>query len=244
MAFDLAEVKKSSTKEHFKDFEYFIKRCPKDILKHMNLKRFNQGDIIMSAGQHLSHVYILIEGVTNIIDENVPTMPFSFQQLRGVDMLGDYEVFTNTLQTIVTISALSDLVCIELSVETYRNWMQKDIHALFIRTSNLVKVLAPQTQFHRQFLFVDNETKFILFLVSRIESAGLLFPHVIKDSKHDLTSFIGCSERTINRILVSLEQQDLISRTHGKIIVCESQYYFLKYYLQESEDSLKLTIPR
>lgn len=244
MSFDVSDTKKRLKKKDFDHFQELIKNCPKDTLEAMELCEFKKGAHVISAGEPLKKVYILLEGMTSVVDENVPMMPFSFQRLDGVDILGDYEMFTGTYKTIVTIIAMSDLLCIELSVEAYKSWMQRDVNALFIRTTNLIKVLAPQTQFHRQFLFVDNETKFILFVMSRIESSNLVFPFKIKDSKQELTAFIGCSERTINRILVSLEDQGLINRVKGKIIICEDQYYFLKQYLKDSEDSLKLTIPQ
>lgn len=221
-----------------------FKQCPKDILMRMDIMHFPKNHIIMHTGDPNKDVYILIKGGIEGVDESVPTIPYTFSDLRPIDILGDYELFSNVATRYVSLRTTTETTCLRINAQDYLSWMKTDINALFMRMGMLMLVLGQETQFHRQFLFLDNETRLLLFLLEQVEKKAKNFPYKIEASREQIASRIASSIRTLNRTLSKLEDMGMISRTHGKIIISKQQSVLIKVAIHQAENDLRLTLPK
>ncbi|OCN06269.1 hypothetical protein A4S06_00710 [Erysipelotrichaceae bacterium MTC7] len=222
----------------------FLEHCPKQILMRMDIVHYPKGHIIMHTGDPNKDVFILIKGGIEGVDESVPTIPYTFSDLRPIDVLGDYELFSNVATRYVSLRTTTETTCLRLNAQDYLSWMKTDIHALFMRMGMLMLVLGQETQFHRQFLFLDNETRLLLFLLEQVQKKAKQFPYKIDASREQIASRIASSIRTLNRTLSKLEDMNMISRSHGKIIISKNQSKRIEAAIHQAEADLKLTLPK
>lgn len=244
MKFNLTDTKTFLNKEKYDFLSQFLSKCPSHILNTMQLCFFETNQIIMYTGDTSEFVYILLKGGVDGVDESVPNIPYTFTEIQPIDVLGDYELFNDAPGRYVSLRATGKTTCIRLRSKHYLSWMKQDNNALFIRMQLLLKVLTWETQFHRQYLFLDNDTRLILFLVEECKKNAHSYPHKVQVPREVIVSKIGCSIRTLNRTIQNLEEQSLVSRSRGKIVVSEKQHKKLKQFIIEQEENMNLTLPR
>lgn len=244
MNFNLLSLKSSLTSENFAFISQFLANCPNAILNSMTICTYGPNHTLMYTGDPSEEVYLLLKGGIDAVDENVPNIPYTFTELKPVDVVGDYELFSDALGRYVSLRTTCPTMCIRLSSQNYLTWMKQDNNALFMRMQMLMQVLSWETQFHRQYLFLDNETRLVLYLLEECQKKAFRYPHKVKADRERIASKIGCSIRTLNRTVTQLEKQQLIGRNGGKITIEESQHRALKNYIKDSEANMKLTLPK
>lgn len=244
MNFNLHYIKSILNLDKYEFITSFLVDCPNSILTRMDICNFPANYTLMCTGGSSEDVYILLKGGIDGVDENVPNIPYTFTTLEPIDVVGDYELFSNTKTRYISLKTTTPTICIRISSHDYLKWMKQDNNALFIRMKMLLRVLSWETQFHRQYLFLDNETRLILFLLEECQKKAFHYPHRVQADRERIASKIGCSIRTLNRTIATLENQTFIHRDHGKILIDEQQHKKLKQFIKESEASMKLTLPK
>ena len=127
---------------------------------------------LISTYQTSNPVFVLLDGRLQAIEERVVDIPYSFTEMHPVDIVGDYELFTGMEGHYVTLKTMEASCCARLSAASYLHWMKSDANALFLRTQMLMKELSVQTQLQRQYLFMDNRTRLLLFLLRSNGQSG------------------------------------------------------------------------
>lgn len=244
MKFRLADLESILPKDKFAFLSSFLAYCTKDILNQMQLCDFESNHILMYTGDSSEYVYILLTGGVDAVDEGVPNIPYTFTELDPVDVVGDYELFSNAVGRYVTLRTIRPTMCIRIPSSVYLAWLKQDNNALFIRMQLLLRVLSLETQFYRQYLFLDNETRFALFLLEECQKRAVHFPHTVNADREHIVSKIGCSTRTLNRTISNLEKLGLIYRKNGKITIDKKNKDKIVRFIKESEANLKLTLPK
>ena len=97
----------------------------------------------------------------------------------------------------------------------------------------LMQELSVQTQLQRQYLFMDNRTRLLLFLTRSISQKG----GRLNATRERIAASIGCSVRTCNRIILTLSQEGLVDCMHGKLQISEQQITAIKKELESSSFS-------
>ena len=106
----------------------------------------------------------------------------------------------------------------------YLSWIRNDANALFIRTQMLILQMTAQTQFERQNFFLDNRTRFLHFLHSECNrQPGRTDPLLIRSTHTEIAGKLGCSGRTVSRLIRELEEEGLITLEKGKIQISKEQ---------------------
>lgn len=203
--------------------------CPKDIMDQIQLIHLSKNRNLISTYQSSSAVYILLQGKLAAIEERVVNIRYSFTELHPIDIVGDYELFTEIEGYYVTLQTKEDSILAKLSSAAYLQWMKQDANALFLRTQMLMKELSTQTQLQRQLLFMDNRTRLLLFLSRMLPANG----GILSITRETLASQIGCSVRTCNRMIASLSKEGLLICIHGKVHVDKKQLSKIKQKLEE-----------
>lgn len=207
--------------------------CPNDVLQQLQLIHLRKNRNLISTYQSSSPVFLLLSGRLQAIEERVVDIPYSFTELQPVDIVGDYELFTGMEGHYVTLKTMEASVCAKMSASSYLQWMKSDANALFLRTQMLMKELSVQTQLQRQYLFMDNRTRLLLFLIRSLGQRG----GRIQATRERIAASIGCSVRTCNRIILTLSQNGLVECNHGKLQISERQITAIKKELEASSFS-------
>ena len=210
--------------------ENFFKFSPSYIQPVLMLRSYKKGSRLVAAGDSSAHVYILLKGRLEAVEEHVSDAPYHFTEIKALDIVGDYEFFTGKLMRLVTVTTLEDSLCLVIPAAEYMTWLRSDSHALFLRSRMIISQLVAQAQFQRQYLFSDNHTRMLYFLKEQITQAvndntntGSIYPIRISFTRPEIAAHLGCSVRTVNRTVQELEAENRISLRKGKIYINEQQ---------------------
>lgn len=210
--------------------ENFFKFSPSYIQPVLMLRSYKKGSRLVAAGDSSAHVYILLKGRLEAVEEHVSDAPYHFTEIKALDIVGDYEFFTGKLMRLVTVTTLEDSLCLVIPAAEYMTWLRSDSHALFLRSRMIISQLVAQAQFQRQNLFSDNHTRMLYFLKEQITQAvndntntGSVYPIRISFTRPEIAAHLGCSVRTVNRTVQELEAENRISLRKGKIYINEQQ---------------------
>ena len=166
-------------------------------------------------------------------------IPYHFTEIRALDIVGDYEFFTEKQPRLVTLTTLEDSLCLVIPAAEYMTWLRSDSHALFLRSRMIITQLVAQAQFQRQNLFADNRTRMLVFLKEQVTQAvndsthtensngnpnpGSVYPIRIPFTRPEIAAHLGCSVRTVNRTVQELVDEEIIHLNKGKIWISEKQ---------------------
>lgn len=220
-------------KEHALFLEDFFRYCPKEIYKHFSIQSYPKNHRIISTHDETRYVFFLLKGKLQALEEKVVTIPYQFTQLKPIDIVGDYEVFTQTQGHYVTLTTLEPSLTLQICAKAYIAWMKQDAHALFIRTQMLMEVLNKQSQQQRKFLFMDTHKKLLYFLYEQIITYEDKFPYKLTFTREQICGHIGCSVRQLNRILLQLQKNNSLRVWHGKLYISKQQFEYIKLSIQE-----------
>lgn len=219
--------------------EDFFKFAPPYIQPVLMLRSYKKGSRLVAAGDSCAHVYILLKGRLEAVEEHVADAPYHFTEIRALDVVGDYEFFTEKQPRLVTLTTLEDSLCLVIPAAEYMTWLRSDSHALFLRSRMIITQLVAQARFQRQNLFADNRTRMLVFLKEQVTQAvndsthpensngnpkpGSVYPIRIPFTRPEIAAHLGCSVRTVNRTVQELVDEKIIQLNKGKIWISEKQ---------------------
>lgn len=226
---------KGLTAQQLSFLQSFFAKCPDSFSSSIILKTFPKNHILISTDDTSAHVYILLEGRLQAIEERVADDPYYFTELFAIDIVGDFELFTTSSARVITLTTLVESLCLVIPATDYLTWIRNDANALFIRTQMLIRQLIEQTHLERQNFFLDNKTRFLQFLYGECNrEPHISFPVLIKYTRQDISSKLGCSVRTINRIIQGFYEEGYLELKHGKVHISKEQYTLIQASLDSS----------
>lgn len=222
---NLNEVKKQIAEDVYSSLIRFFEYCPKSVIESMRILTFKKNHNLISTYEDSGYVYVLLKGSLQAIEERVVDIPYSFTDVTPFDIVGDYELFTGIEGHYVTLKTVSEALCLQIPSNQYLYWIKQDAHALFQRTQMLMKDLSVQTQQQRQYLFMDNRTRLLLYLhrIALTHGDDYLLPY----TRERIASQIGCSVRSLNRIIHSLSEIDKLHIIHGKLFLSKAAHQWI-----------------
>lgn len=209
--------------EHVEYLKKLFSQCPQVVHESISINHYKEHHNLISTYQNSTFVFILLKGRLQAIEERVVDIPYSFTELTPIDIVGDYELFTNAEGHYVTLKTMEPSMCLQIPSSMYLYWMKHDANALFMRTQMLMKELSIQTQQQRQYLFMDNRTKFLIYIQGICQKQDTLSTCIIHATREKIAGQIGCSIRTLNRIILSLTKEHLLQVEHGKLHITQEQ---------------------
>lgn len=204
--------------------ENFFLYCPEDMSSCIYLKPLSSDQRLINTDDDCTNVYILLEGRLQAIEEHISDEDFRFLTLTAIELVGDYELFSQYHTRLVTLMTLEPSLCLVIPASDYLHWIQNDAHALYIRIQMLTHQLITQTQTERRTYFMDNKTRLLHILYAEYRKTSFTPATAILKTRDALASHIGCSVRTVNRIVASLQEEGYVSVKHGKIYISAQQF--------------------
>lgn len=189
------------------------------ILSHMSLYFFEQGELICSQGDPSEYLYILVDGKVKIYTTSAEgkTLILSFK--TPLELIGDIE-YVRDIDIINTVEAVSSVWMIGV----HHRWLRK-----------YGKDYAPLLQFlldiiTRKFAIKSNSMSFNLmypvevrlasYLLSvSFDKSDSLFNRQLSINIKDAANLIGTSYRHLNRVIGQFCAEGMIERSKGAILV-------------------------
>lgn len=216
-------VEKSAGERALPFLKRFFANCPDSFGDNLMLKTYPKNHVLISANDACAHVYILLKGRLQAIEERTDGERYRFTELQALDIIGDYELFTRLPGRMITLTTLEPSLCLVIPAAAYLNWIRTDAGALFIRIQMLIREMSAQTRSDRQNLFLDNRTRLLNLLYNECGKQPGVFPCKIRLTHPELASRLGCSVRTVNRLISQLGAEGLVTLVRGKMQVSREQ---------------------
>ncbi len=231
---------KQLTKTQQDFLENFFSNCKSDFFSHLILKTYPAKHLLINTADPCTYVYILLSGRLQAIEEQVVHEPYYFTELSAIEIVGDFELFTNSPDRAVTLATMEKSQVLIIPSSLYLSWIKQDAHALFIRMQMLIRQFMFQGQTERYNLFLDNRTRLLYFFLQECQKETSFFPVKIPYTRPVLSSRLGCSVRTINRTIHLLEEQKFLTLVHGKITISQPQFEKIQALLATLPQNLYL----
>lgn len=225
------------TERHRDFWKRFLSRMPEELMPYLYVRNSGCGEVLISSAKKSGTVYFLMRGRLFAMEERVQSLPYVFTELMPVDIVGDYELFSDMEDSYATIMAARDCELIAMPADLYLGWISQDAGALFYRVGLLMNQLGGQAAASRQYFFLDYTGRLVSLLLQYAipDAKGIALLRMTRES---LAARIGCSLRTCHRVVNGLKERGMVSLVHGKIVVDEGQRELLQQYLAEEMERL------
>ncbi|MBG9771800.1 Crp/Fnr family transcriptional regulator [Brevibacillus laterosporus] len=190
------------------------------VLPHLALYSFKQGEIICSQGESAQYLYLLVKGKVKIYTTSMEgrTLILSFK--TPLEAIGDIEYVRGT-DILNTVEAVSPVHLIGV----HHRWLKKYGRDYSPFLQFLLEIIT------RKFYIKSNSLSFnlmypvevrlasYLLSVSYDESNSLFKGQLSTVSLRDVANLIGTSYRHLNRVIRQFCTEGLIERNKGFILV-------------------------
>jgi CRP-like cAMP-binding protein len=130
-------------KKKWKNFSVTVRRMSR---MQSYWKKIPKKTYFIKAGGAANFIYILLSGRVEGIDFVGYGRVFSFREFDEGTVLGDYECLAGINNYTVSLQALEDCWFWVMPADVYLSWLNRDPHALMIRTHDLMHTLVVQTK--------------------------------------------------------------------------------------------------
>ena len=134
------------TAENRKKMEDLFRDCPQDVKDAVVLEKIPKKTYFIKAGGAASFIYILLSGRVEGIDFVGYGRVFSFREFDEGTVLGDYECLAGINNYTVSLQAIEDCWFWVMPADAYLSWLNRDPHALMIRTHDLIECVVQRSQ--------------------------------------------------------------------------------------------------
>ena len=217
-----------SKKEHEKHqyLSEFFKYMPDNMIEEFHYLEVKKNEKILLAGETAKDVYILLDGKVKGIDYNEAGCVYSFIDFSKMYILGDFEFFSDRTEYMISIYAKQDCKLLRISAGRYMKWLNHDENALYMRLKNVMEILTAERMVDRKYLRMSCRERLIYYLIIFYEnnekhSSGNV---TISDTQNELADKVGFNIRSVQRVIATLEEEDLIAVRNRKMMLSYDQY--------------------
>ncbi|AJY73791.1 Crp/Fnr family transcriptional regulator [Paenibacillus beijingensis] len=190
------------------------------LVPHLSLYAFNQGEVICSQGEAPQYLYILVKGKVKIYTASAEgkTLILSFK--TPLEVIGDIEYVQGT-PIMNTVEAVSS-VCM---IGVHHRWLKKYGRDHSPLLQFLLEIVTQKFYIKSNSLSfnlmhpVEVRTASYLLSVSFDASDSQFMGQLSTANLRDAANLIGTSYRHLNRVIRQLCTEGLIERTKGFILV-------------------------
>lgn len=211
---------------------YLFDHMPEEIRRQTTHKIFFPGESIVRKGEEAKHVYFIIKGSVRVSNEFASGQRFTFGTLDGPDLIGDLEVLANQPLYSASTEVSSQCEVIAMRAETFLQWMRIDNEFALAVAQLLAAKMYPTSNEAGRVKFLPSLSRLQTYLLKRLGDIETdLF--VLHTSRQQIADDIGTSVKTVNRGVVKLKEDGLISLVHGKITMNKAQQLAMKETLDD-----------
>lgn len=212
-----------------------LKNAPKYITDHAVIKNLLPDQTLILADQKADKVYLHISGTLQGVDNQKSDVIYQFVELNPINIIGEFEAFTNKSNYLINIHAKTKATLISIDVKDFLSWMKCDIEAINIICRYLAFKLSCELKENRENLFLSSYDRLLLYLyhyISKNQGNHLI---TIYKTQNEIADQIGFCGKTVNRTVNKLVFDGLISSGRNTIKITPDQFHLLKEKLIERQ---------
>ncbi|MEH6942325.1 Crp/Fnr family transcriptional regulator [Bacillus sp. JJ722] len=196
-----------------------LKHCPYEILKQWTIEKFESGSTIYSQGEMYNHFSLIVEGAANIYVVAENGKKYVQSTYYSGDMIGEIEIFKQ-VPYMSSVEAQTDVTIITLHRDSFLTWLQLDqnFNQYFIRKSiELSYIITKKDEDYKLYSLHSLICKHLLEKAptGKKQTKGI----AITIDKHQLSERLAVTQRSINRVLSSLKEKQIIDLKNQIIII-------------------------
>jgi CRP-like cAMP-binding protein len=189
------------------------------ILPHLSLYGFDQGELICSQGESSEYLYVLVKGKIKIYttSEEGKTLILSFK--TPLELIGDIEYVQN-IDIINTVEAVTSADMIGVHHSYLRKYGNNHAPLLQFLLDIITRKFTIKNNSMSFNIMYPVEVRLASYLLSvSFDKSDSLFDGQIRISIKDAANLIGTSYRHLNRVIGQFCTDGLIERNKGFIFV-------------------------
>ena len=207
--------------------DYILDHMPDEIRRQTTHKIFFPGESIVRKGEEARHVYLITRGTIRVSNEFASGQRFTFGTLDVPDLIGDLEVLAGQELYSASTEVSTQCEVIAMRSETFLQWMRIDNDFALAVAQLLAAKMYPTSNEAGRVKFLPSLNRLQTYLLKRLGDIDTdLF--ILHTSRQQIADDIGTSVKTVNRGVVKLKDEGLITLLHGKITMNKAQQVAMK----------------
>lgn len=181
------------------------------------------GERFILVENPVNAIWILLSGTVKAIEEFHTGDIFAFNRFVAPEAFGEMELLSDTEFFKATLITETPCVFLNLSIESYRDFLGSHSKFLYARTKIILKRYFEDQKRLRTFLMIKAADRVKIYLTSQYELNAKEDLCILKIPRQQMAEEIGYAAKTINRAIKELESQNLLKIEGQKIIISKSQ---------------------
>ena len=216
-----------------KDIEKFFETIPDtELSKHCKIKTYKPHDIIAKKGENINFASVIVSGRALLLNEFENGHAYILKELHSLSVIGDIEIISSNRAAACTIETVENCTLIIIKDNIFLEWINL-YHKFSINVSKRLAERFYDSSFENgKYLVYNSNYGLVSTIINIVENSSGFNPKKtfnikMKNTRKELGDRIGLNERTINRLLLKLKNENLITISSGKIYINNNQHTML-----------------
>lgn len=201
-----------------------LKHCPYEILRKFQLKKYKDNEFVLYQGEIYNSFYILVSGYLDIYASSEQGKKYLFCTYKKGEYVGDMEIFQQA-PYICQVEGRGEVTVLELDRASFLQWTKLDNNF----SQYMLKSLCSNS--YRMCLEIGHTA--LYSLKQRIAQYLLEYTDSEKRQKVSISTELmsqkmAVTQRSVNRILKQLKEQEIIDISKGNIIILDKERLMLE----------------
>ena len=185
---------------------------------------FPAESVVMRQGDLSTGVLVMVDGSVSARTDRNRFGTYVFSEFHAPTFFGEQEVLGGLAQWQAEVRTRTPARFLAVQSGDYLNWLEADSEVFTRQVRQLIRTLTTQADRAREALFEPGERRLLDYLAHYAH--GHAAPQsvvTVTENREEISAETGLSIRTVTRALTRLEQQQCLTRRHGKITVSPEQ---------------------
>lgn len=217
-----------------KELKRYFEDIPQsEIIKHCKLITYKPQNIIVKKGELINFIGIIVSGTALLVNEFENGHAYILKELKLLSVIGDIETVSMAKGSACTIESINECILVSLNNKIFLKWISM-YHGFAINVARrLAERFHESSNENGKYLVYNSNYSLVATLINVVDSVTsqsnkTKFTVKLKNTRKEFGERIGLNERTINRLLQKLKNENFISINSGKIYINDIQYLKLK----------------
>lgn len=219
-----------SFEKYYPKISSWFADIPESELNKLLIRQFEAGEIFVVKDCFFQNIFIILEGICNVINQLDNGTEVITLKLTSGDLVGVSESVFGSLRNIASVKTCGKLIVAEMENCMFQNWMKQFPSFTDFVMKNLVTRLHYTANLAANCRTSASKINLAKYLLDRSNVECTSHPTdykdtiIIRETHEMISTFLGVSPRTVERHILSLRSEGLISTSRGKISISPSQY--------------------
>ncbi len=195
-----------------------LKYCPYEILKRFVVKEYKKGMFILNQEEVYDTFYIMVEGTVDIYVMSEAGKKYSLARYKKGNYIGEHEIFERKPYSCY-VEGLSNIKLLELDRNNFLKWFSLDRNLNEYITKTLCSQFYMLSKKAGKDTLYTLKQKICQYLIDNVSNSGNKTVLKINIEKDQLSEQLAVTQRSVNRVLKDLKEQDIIEIESNFIII-------------------------